>query len=100
MVILARHLMRHGIVGKGGKTEGGRYVDEFRAGEYIAAARVHLGMSTADAEALSSTELQELFEAKFPAEKRAADVPTRDEYEAGVIAMRAIQKAAVEKRRE
>jgi hypothetical protein len=99
MVILARHLMRHGIVGKGGKTEGGRYVDEFRAGEYIAAARVHLGMSTADAEALSSTELQALFEAKFPG-KKDAEVPSRDEYEAGVIAMRAIQKAAMEKRRE
>lgn len=99
-IIIARHLMQHGITGKsrpGGG--GGRYVPEFNASEYIAVARVHLGLSTADAEALSMTELQGLLDAKFPDrdEKKAGDVPSREEYEAGMIAMRAIQKAAATK---
>lgn len=99
-IIIARHLMQHGVTGKsrpGG--DGGRYVAEFDATEYIAVARVHLGLSTADAEALSMTELQGLLDAKFPdrEDKKAGDVPTREEYEAGMIAMRAIQKAAAAK---
>lgn len=99
-LIIARHLMRHGIVGKDRPGSGkGRYVAEFHASEYIAAARVHLGLSTADAEALSMTELHTLFEAKFPDDKESqAEMPTLDEYEAGVMALRAIQKAAMEKR--
>lgn len=95
MVIIARHLMRHGIVGNG--KGGGRRVSEFHAGEFISAARVHLGLSAADAESLSLTELQALFECKFPGQT-AADVPSIEEYEAGMIAMQAIQKAALEKR--
>jgi len=82
-VILAQHLMHHGIIGKAkpGKAGSGQYAPEFHAAEYVAAARVHLGMSTADAEALSMTEFQTAFEMKFPEEK-AADVPSRDEYRA------------------
>ena len=82
-ILLACHLMRHGIVGKAkpGKTGSGQYAPEFHAAEYIAAARVHLGLSTADAEALSMTEFQTAFEMKFP-EAKAAEVPSRDEYRA------------------
>jgi hypothetical protein len=99
-IIIARHLMRHGIAGNDRPGTGaGRYVAEFQAAEYIAVARVHLGLSTADAEALSMTELQGLLDAKFPDKDKASDVPTRAEYEAGLIAMRAIQKAA-ERRKE
>lgn len=79
-VILARHLMQHGIVGKAKPSKGGgQYAQEFHAAEYIAAARVHLGLSSADAEALSMTEFQTAFEMKFP-EAKAKELPSREEY--------------------
>lgn len=91
-VILARHLLQHGMVGKARpgaqeKAEQGRYSARFDAGEYIAAARVHLGLSAAEAEALSMTEFAQLFAMKFPDQKGGArDVPTREEYAAGMRA--------------
>lgn len=101
-VIIAQHLLIHGMVGKakpGGsaKSERGTYSRTFEASTYIAAARVHLGMSAADAEALSMTELQQLLEMKFPDEAEAAapgghDVPTREEYEAGMRAFEELKR--------
>ena len=91
-ILIARHLMQHGIAGKarpGGSKGDGKFSDKFEATEYIAAARVHLGLSSADAEALSMTEFQMMFEMKFPKKggdgKR--DVPTRDEYNASLAAI-------------
>lgn len=79
-VILARHLMQHGIIGKAKPSKGGgQYAQEFHAAEYIAAARVHLGLSSADAEALSMTEFQTAFEMRFP-EAKAKELPSREEY--------------------
>lgn len=90
-VIIAQHLMRHGIVGTAQPAQAGSggYSTEFHAAEYIAAARVHLGLSTADAEALSMTEFQTLMAAKFP-EAQRAPIPTAEEYDA---AMRAFDEA-------
>ncbi len=88
-VCLAAHLMRHGMVGKpegGGK--GGKVAEEFQAAEYVAAARVHLGMSAEEAEALSMTEFQALFDMKFPDAKKKRDVPTREEYRDAMAAFR------------
>lgn len=91
-VILARHLLQHGMAGKArpqasDKAEQGRYSATFDASEYIAAARVHLGLSSADAEALSMTEFQQMLAMKFPDQKRVgADVPTAEEYAAGMKA--------------
>lgn len=89
-IIIARHLMQHGIAGKAkpsNKGEG-KYSDKFEAAEYIAAARVHLGLSSADAEALSMTEFQMMFEMKFPPKAEGKrDVPTREEYEASLKAI-------------
>ncbi len=84
-VILARHLMQHGIVGtaRPGQPGDGEFSAEFKAAEYVAAACVHLGLSRADAEALSMTEFQTMFEMKFPS-KKARQVPTREEYEAAM----------------
>lgn len=87
-IIIAQHLMRHGIVGcarpQGRRVaERGEYTEEFRAAEYIAAARVHLGLSGAEAEALSMTEFQQMLDLKFPAAK-ANDIPSREEYEAAM----------------
>ncbi|MEY2655413.1 MAG: hypothetical protein RLZZ524_2441 [Pseudomonadota bacterium] len=97
-VVIARHLMVHGIVGSakpGARgSQQGSYSERFEAAEYIALARVHLGMSSADAEALSMTELQQLLALKFPqAGARERDVPSREEYEAGMAAMQAILAA-------
>jgi hypothetical protein len=90
-IIMAQHLMRHGIVGKAKPGKGdGKYSDKFEAAEYIAAARVHLGLSSPDAEGLSMTEFQMMFEMKFPdSGNKVRDVPTREEYQA---AMRAIKE--------
>lgn len=79
-VILARHLMHHGIIGKAKPGKGGgQYSDRFDAAEYIAAARVHLGLSSADAEALSMTEFQTMLGMKYP-EAQEKQIPSRDEY--------------------
>ena len=79
-VILARHLMHHGIIGKAKPSKGGgQYSDRFDAAEYIAAARVHLGLSSADAEALSMTEFQMMLAMKYP-ESQEKQIPSRDEY--------------------
>jgi hypothetical protein len=91
MVILAQHLMLHGVSGKarpGRPVEGGAYRAEFDASEYTALARAHLGMSAADAEALSMTELQRLMDAKFPGKVAERDVPTREEYDAAMAALK------------
>lgn len=100
-IILARHLMQHGICGKadpkaaeqGG--DGGRYSSRFEAGEFIAMARVHLGMSEADAAALSMTALQQLMAAKFPDQKaKGKNVPSRAEYEAAMARMKKRREGA------
>ena len=64
-----RHLQRH---------ESGEATSEFRAFEYISAARNHFGMSRAEAEQLSMTEFQLLIAAKYPDQKGF----TKDEYDA------------------
>lgn len=82
-VILARHLMRHGIVGKAQpeKQTDGQYSAVFNAHEYVASARVHLGLSGAEAEELSMTEFQTLFEMKYPQKgKQARNLPSREDY--------------------
>lgn len=92
-VILARHLMHHGIVGKAKPSKGGgQYSDRFDAAEYIAAARVHLGLSSADAEALSMTEFQMMLAMKYP-ESQEKQIPSRDEYR------KAMQAATMKEKR-
>ncbi|WP_343639033.1 DUF6246 family protein [Roseateles sp.] len=92
-VIIARHLMQHGIVGKASPGKGGgKYSDRFDASEYISAARVHLRLSSADAEALSMTEFQTMFEMKYPEQSgkgKERDVPSRDEYRERIRKMEA-----------
>lgn len=89
-IVIAQHLMRHGIVGKAkpNKAGSGAYSERFDAAEFVAAARAHFGMSAADAEALSMTELQLMIDMKFPEQANRTpggrDVPTREEYEAAM----------------
>lgn len=83
MVIIAQELMSHGIMGKApvrklqrheGRDE---FVREFRAVDYINAARSHFGMSRDEAEQLTMTEFQLMLKAKYPEEKGF----TREEYD-------------------
>jgi hypothetical protein len=89
-VIIAGHLMRHGIIGTakpdGNKpVEKGQYADRFDASEYISAARVHFGLSSRDAEAISMTEFQKMLAMKFPdMNKPKRDVATKEEYDAAM----------------
>lgn len=96
-IILARHLMQHGICGKPdpkaadpGDGSGGRYSSKFEVGEFVALARAHLGMSEAEALAMSMTGLQQLMAAKFPDPKaRTKNVPSREQYEAAMQRLKA-----------
>jgi len=96
-IIVAQHLMRHGIAGTARpESGGGKYADRFDAHEYVAAARVHLGLSSADAEALSMTEFQLMCEMKFPDAQKAKekDIPTREEYDAAMKRLDEVQRGA------
>lgn len=96
MLLIARHLMQHGCVGEskpdGQGRSAGAYAADFKASEFIAAARVHLGLSSADAEALSMTELHQMLAMKFPDREgdgtRHRDVPTRAEYDAAMARLK------------
>lgn len=98
-VIIARHLLQHGMVGKArpdkrDPRQAGEYREAFDAAEFIAAARAHLGVSAADAEALSMTEFQSLMEAKFQQKKPGREVPSRAAYERGMAALREARERA------
>jgi len=91
-IIIARHLMQHGIVGKVKKTGGsGKYSPRFDASEYIAAAMIHFGMSRIDAGGLTMTEFGKMLDMKFP-EQKQHEKPTQEDY-------RALERAIEEKRK-
>uniref|UniRef100_UPI0035C6D249 DUF6246 family protein n=1 Tax=Serratia quinivorans TaxID=137545 RepID=UPI0035C6D249 len=82
IIILAQSLITHGIIGKAKvrrlqRHETNSYVSEFRAFEYISAARNHFNMPRAEAEQLTMTEFQQLLSAKYPDQKGY----TREEYD-------------------
>lgn len=83
IIVLAQHLMQHGVVGKAKvrqlqRHESGEKTNEFRAFDYISAARSHFGMNRAEASRLTMTEFQMLLAAKYPDQKGF----TREEYDA------------------
>ncbi|WP_145512511.1 DUF6246 family protein [Yersinia kristensenii] len=82
MIVIARSLITHGIIGKAKvrklqRHESNSYVNEFSAFEYISAARNHFNMPRAEAEQLSMTEFQLLLNAKYPDQKGF----TKEEYD-------------------
>lgn len=82
IIVLAQHLMQHGVVGKAKirqlqRHESGEHTTEFKAFDYISAARSHFGMNRTEASQLTMTEFQMLLAAKYPDQKGF----TRDEYE-------------------
>ncbi|MCU6669910.1 DUF6246 family protein [Enterobacteriaceae bacterium H4N4] len=83
MLVIAQSLITHGIIGKAKvrklqRHEGGEATTDFKAFEYISAARNHFGMSRGEAEQLSMTEFTLLIAAKYPDQKGF----TKDEYDA------------------
>ncbi len=82
IIVVAQHLMQHGVVGKAKvrqlqRHETGERTTEFKAFDYISAARSHFGMSRAEASQLTMTEFQMLLAAKYPDQKGF----TREEYD-------------------
>lgn len=91
-IIIARHLMQHGIVGRVKKSGGGgKYSPRFDAAEYILAAQAHFGMTRADAGELTMTEFSMLLDMKFP-EQKTHEKPTQEDY-------RELERAIEEKRK-
>lgn len=82
MIIVAQNLMMHGIIGKAKVRKLQRHetsdtTNEFRASEYIVAARNHFGISKEEAWQLTMTEFQLMLIAKYPEQKGY----TREEYD-------------------
>ncbi|KZR04265.1 hypothetical protein A3N63_21145 [Klebsiella aerogenes] len=82
MIIVAQNLMLHGIIGKAKVRKLQRHetsdtTNEFRASEYIVAARNHFGISKEEAWQLTMTEFQLMIIAKYPEQKGY----TREEYD-------------------
>ncbi|HBT4645564.1 TPA: hypothetical protein MB280_004111 [Klebsiella aerogenes] len=83
MIIVAQNLMMHGIIGKAKVRKLQRYesnetTSEFRATDYIMAARNHFGICREEAENLTMTEFALMLNAKYPNQKGF----TREEYDA------------------
>lgn len=83
IVVMAQQLMQHGVIGKAKvrrlqRHDSGEATSEFRAFDYISAARSHFAMGREEAAALTMTEFQLLLAAKYPDQKGF----TREEYDA------------------
>ncbi|RZV01081.1 UNVERIFIED_ORG: hypothetical protein EOZ59_1019 [Serratia quinivorans] len=82
IIVLGQSLITHGIIGKAKvrklqRHDSNSYVNEFKAFEYISAARNHFNMPRAEAEQLTMTDFQLLLAAKYPEQKGY----TREEYD-------------------
>ncbi|EMJ5171280.1 hypothetical protein RLO55_001585 [Klebsiella aerogenes] len=101
MIIVAQNLMMHGIIGKAKVRKLQRHetsdtTNEFRASEYIVAARNHFGISKEEAWQLTMTEFQLMIIAKYPEQKGY----TREEYNSAAddfFARRKRRKVMMEK---
>ncbi|SQC08995.1 Uncharacterised protein [Klebsiella pneumoniae] len=75
MVILAQSLMMHGIIGKAKvrklqRHETNEKTSEFRAADYVIAARNHFGISREEAENLTMTEFRPNAHRQIPGSER------------------------------
>lgn len=101
IVIFAQQLMHHGVVGKAKvrrlqRHESNTGTSEFRAFEYINAARIHFDMSLDEARTLTMTEFQNLLAEKYPDQKGL----TKEEYSDvadDFLAKQAARRAAAKK---
>lgn len=84
IIIIARNLMDHGIIGKSPlkvpqRSENQkRTTSELRMSDYIISARTHFGITREEAEDLTMTEYQQMIKSKYP----EPEGMTREQYDA------------------
>lgn len=88
IIIIARNLMQHGIIGKSPlkvperlEEQGKKTTNEFHASQYIISARTHFDMTREEAENLSMTEFQMMIKNKYPEPKGLTKEERAAEYE-------------------
>lgn len=88
IIIIARNLMQHGIIGKSPlkvperlEEQGKKTTNEFHASQYIISARTHFDMSRDEAENLSMTEFQMMIKNKYPEPKGLTKEERTAEYD-------------------
>ena len=88
IVIVARNLMQHGIIGKSPlkvperlEEQGKKTTNEFHASQYIISARAHFDMTRDEAENLSMTEFQMMIKNKYPEPKGLTKEERAAEYD-------------------
>lgn len=84
VIQLARHLIRHGVVGdqpQEAVSKGeGEYSGKFDARSFVYMTVAHLGMSESDAWNMTMTSFRAAMNAKYP-QKEAAKIPTEQHYD-------------------
>lgn len=88
IIIIARNLMQHGIIGKSPlkvperlEEQGKKTTNEFHASQYIISARTHFDMTREEAENLSMTEFQMMIKNKHPEPKGLTKEERAAEYD-------------------
>lgn len=88
IIIIARNLMHHGIIGKSPlkvperlEEQGKKTTNEFHASQYIISARTHFDMTRDEAENLSMTEFQMMIKNKYPEPKGLTKEERAAEYD-------------------
>ena len=88
IIIIARNLMQHGIIGKSPlkvperlEEQGKKTTNEFHASQYIISARTHFDMARDEAENLSMTEFQMMIKNKYPEPKGLTKEERAAEYD-------------------
>lgn len=88
IIIIARNLMEHGIIGKSPlkvperlEEQGKKTTNEFHASQYIISARTHFDMTRDEAENLSMTEFQMMIKNKYPEPKGLTKEERSAEYD-------------------
>lgn len=88
IIIIARNLMQHGIIGKSPlkvperlEDQGKKTTNEFHASQYIISARTHFDMTRDEAESLSMTEFQMMIKNKYPEPKGLTKEERAAEYD-------------------
>ena len=88
IIIIARNLMQHGIIGKSPlkvperlEEQGEKTTNEFHASQYIISARTHFDMTRDEAENLSMTEFQMMIKNKYPEPKGLTKEERAAEYD-------------------
>lgn len=100
IIIIARSLMEHGIIGKSPlkvplKQESKQNrTNKFNVAEYINSARAHLGVTREEAENLTMTEYQQIIKVKFP----EPDGLTREQHEQSYEDAKALRDKIAAKR--